>query len=46
MDTYYCVFIMLLQERIKVVQNSNIQGPLLKINVLSCWKYALHQTQP
>ncbi len=29
-----------------VAQNSNIQGPLLKMNVLSRWKYALHQTQP
>ncbi len=40
------VFIMLLQKRIEVVQNSNIRGLLLKVNALSCWKYALHQIQP
>ncbi len=45
-DTYCCVYIKLLQEHIVAVQNSNIWGPLLKIDVLSCWKYALHQTQP
>ncbi len=44
--TYCCVFITLLQVRIAAVQNSYIQGPSLKINALSCWKYALHQTQP
>ncbi len=43
---YCCVFITLLQEHILAVQNSNIWGPSLKINILSCWKYALHQTQP
>ncbi len=44
--TYCCAFIMLLQVRIMAVQNSNIRGPSLKVNALSCWKYALHQTQP
>ncbi len=55
--TYYCVFITLLQVHIAVfitllqvhiaaVQNSNIRGLSLKVNALSCWKYALHQTQP
>ncbi len=44
--TYCCVFIMLLQKRDSAVQNSNIRGLSLKVNVLSCWKYALHQTQP
>ncbi len=45
-DTYCCVFITLLQERIAAVQNSNIQGLLLKMYVLSGWKYALHKNQP
>ncbi len=44
--TYCCVFITFLQVRIAAVQNSNIRGPSLKMNALSCWKYALHQTQP
>ncbi len=44
--THCCVFIMFLQKRIAAVQNSNIQGLSLKANALSCWKYALHQTQP
>ncbi len=44
--TYCCVFIMLLQVRTAAVQNSNIRGLSLKVNTLSCWKYALHQTQP
>ncbi len=26
--------------------NSNIRGPSLKVNALSCWNYALHLTQP
>jgi len=34
--TYRCVFIMLLQERIAAVQNSNIRGLSLKVNALSC----------
>ncbi len=38
-------FITLLQVRIAADQNSNIRGPSLKINPLSCWKYDLHQTQ-
>ncbi len=42
LDTYFCVFIKLLQKRIVVVQNSNIRGLSLKVNALSCWKYALH----
>ncbi len=44
--TYCCVFNTLLQKRIEAVQNSNIWGLSLKVNALSCWKYALHQTQP
>ncbi len=44
--TYCCVFITLLQKRIAAVQNSNIRGPSLNVNALSCWKYTLHQTQP
>ncbi len=44
--TYCCVFVTLLQKHIAAVQNSNIQGLSLKVNALSCWKYALHQTQP
>ncbi len=44
--TYCCAFIMLLQVRIAEIQNSNIRGLSLKVNALSCWKYALHQTQP
>ncbi len=44
--TYRCVFILLLQERTAVVKNSNIRGLSLKVNALSYWKYALHQTQP
>ncbi len=44
--TYCCVFITLLQVRIAAVQNSNIRGLSLKVNALSCWKYALNQTQP
>ncbi len=44
--TYCCAFIKLLQKRIAAVQNSNIWGLSLKVNALSCWKYALHQTQP
>ncbi len=43
---FCCVFIMLLQVHIAVVHNSNIRGVSLKVNVLSCWKYSLHQTQP
>ncbi len=34
--TYCSVFITLLQVRIAVVQNSNIWGPLLKMNALLC----------
>ncbi len=45
-DTYCCVFNKLLQQHIAAVQNSNIQGPLLKMYVLSSCKYALHQIQP
>ncbi len=44
--TYCCVFITLLQKRIASFQNSNIRGLSLKVNALSCWKYALHQPQP
>ncbi len=44
--TYCCVFIMLLQKRIAAVQNSNIWRLYIKVNDLSCWKYALHQTRP
>ncbi len=44
--TYCCVFITLLQIRIAAVHNSNIWGLCLKVNALSCWKYALQQTQP
>ncbi len=44
--TYCCVFIALFQVRAAAVQNSNIRGLSLKVNALSCWKYALHQTQP
>ncbi len=44
--TYCCVFIALFQVRTAAVQNSNIRGLSLKVNALSCWKYALHQTQP
>ncbi len=40
--TYCCVLL----ECIVAVQDSNIQGPLLKINVLSCWKYSLHKPNP
>ncbi len=36
LDTYFCVFIKLLQKRIAVVQNSNIRGLSLKVNALSC----------
>ncbi len=43
--TYCCVFIKLLQVRIAAVHNSNICDLSLKVNALSCWKYALHQTQ-
>ncbi len=39
-------FITFLQNRIAAVQNSNIRGLSLKVNALSCWKCALHQTQP
>ncbi len=44
--TYCYVFITLLQKHISAVQNSNIRGLSLKVNALSCRKYALHQTQP
>ncbi len=44
--TYCCVFITFLQKRIAAVQNSNIRGLSLKVNAQSCWKFALHQTQP
>ncbi len=44
--TYCCVFITLLEVHIAAVQNSNIRGLSLKMNALSCKKYALHQTQP
>ncbi len=44
--TYCSFFITLLQVRIAAVQNENIRGRSLKVNALSCWKYALHQTQP
>ncbi len=44
--TYCCVFIALFQVRTAAVQNSNIRGLSLKVNDLSSWKYALHQTQP
>ncbi len=40
------LFITLLQVCIAAVQNSNIWGLSLKVNALSCWKYALHQTKP
>ncbi len=43
---FFCVFIMLLQVHIAVVHNSNIRGVSLKVNVLSCWKYSIHQTKP
>ncbi len=33
-------------ESIVAFPNSNIRGLSLKVNALSCWKYALHQTQP
>ncbi len=44
--TYCCVFITLLEVHIAAVQNSNIWGLSLKMNALSCKKYAQHQTQP
>ncbi len=31
---------------IGAVQNLNIPGLSLKMNALSCWKYALHPIQP
>ncbi len=43
---YCCVFTTQLEIRITAVQNSNICGVSLKVNVLSCCKYPLHQTQP